>query len=66
MMKEKTMSRFFLFLVLAALAGCGTNHYVPLPTVHADDPVRQLNPGRWDATVNDLMTPPEMDASNGR
>jgi hypothetical protein len=66
MTKGQAMSRLILLVVLAVLTGCGMNHYVPLPAVHAGDPVQQLNPGRWTATVNDLITLPEADAANGR
>lgn len=61
------MLRVALFALALGLSGCGASHYTPLPKVHADDPVRQLNPDRWHATVNDLMTPPdvELDATNG-
>ena len=48
------------FIVLAALLGlsaCGTQNK-ELPMVHSDDPVLQLNPDRWQADSNDLITPP--------
>ena len=44
-------------LLALALAGCA-GKTIPLPEVDADDPVVQLNPDRWQATVNDLMVPP--------
>jgi hypothetical protein len=50
-------SRVTLAVLVLFLAGCG-NRTVPLPTVKDDDPVAQLNPGRWQATVNDLTAPP--------
>ena len=43
-------------LLALGLAGCG-NHYIPLPEVKDKDPVSQLNPDRWQATVNDLTVP---------
>lgn len=42
---------------LLAIAGCA-NQNKPLAMVKDDDPVVQLNPDKWTATVNDLMTPP--------
>ena len=44
-------------LLALSLAGCA-GKTIPLPEVDADDPVVQLNPDRWQATVNDLMVPP--------
>jgi hypothetical protein len=41
---------------LTSLSSCGENK--PLPMVHEDDPVSRLNPDRWSATTNELMTPP--------
>jgi len=49
--------RVTLAVLALLLAGCG-NKTVPLPAVKDDDPVAQLNPGRWQATVNDLTAPP--------
>ena len=43
-------------LLAIGLAGCG-GKYIPLPEVKDGDPVSQLNPDRWHATVNDLTTP---------
>jgi hypothetical protein len=45
-----------LFLILS-LGAC-SSQYQKLPMVNEDDPVVRLNPDRWQATVNDLMTPP--------
>ena len=60
------MRRMALLALLLALGGCGASHDTPLPKVHADDPVRQLNPAQWHATVNDLITPPDVEvASHG-
>ena len=44
-------------VLVLSLAGCA-GKTIPLPEVGADDPVVQLNPDRWQATVNDLMVPP--------
>ena len=44
-------------LLALSVAGCATKT-IPLPEVAADDPVLQLNPDRWQASVNDLMVPP--------
>jgi uncharacterized lipoprotein YajG len=48
--------RLVLILGLGLLAGCTNN--VPLAQVEDDDPVVQMNPTKWSATVNDLTTPP--------
>ncbi len=57
------MKRFAVALLLViGLAGCA-NKTIPLPEVDADDPVTQLNPDRWQATINDLITPPESKVS---
>jgi hypothetical protein len=50
------MRRHAFILVLAVL-GC-SDHGRELPMVRADDPLWQLNPDRWDASVNDLTVPP--------
>jgi hypothetical protein len=42
---------------LLGIAACSSQNK-PLPTVKSDDPVMQLNPDRWTATVNDLTVPP--------
>jgi hypothetical protein len=54
------MRNLHIAIVMAAtlgLSACG-NQTIPLPEVKASDPVSQLNPDRWQATVNDLMLPP--------
>lgn len=52
------MKKALSLVLVLGLAGCG-GHYIPVPQVKDDAPVSQLNPDRWNATVNDLMTPPE-------
>ena len=49
--------RLGLLALILFVAACG-NKTIPLPEIHADDPVLQLNPDRWHADVNDLMIPP--------
>jgi hypothetical protein len=48
--------RTIVVLLALGLGGCGSK-YIPLPEVKDSDPVAQLNPDRWRATVNDLTTP---------
>ena len=50
------MSPLRALALVLALAACG-NQTIPLPEVHGDDPVLQMNPDRWQASVNDLMIP---------
>lgn len=45
----------FTALASVALAACASGERPP-PT--CEGPVRQLNPGRWEATPNDLVEPP--------
>jgi hypothetical protein len=47
-----------VFVAAVTLAGCGGPQNHPLPMVKDSDPVMQLNPDRWTATVNDLTWPP--------
>lgn len=51
------MLRIIVVAMALGLTACG-NVTIPLPEVKASDPVSQLNPDRWQATVNDLITPP--------
>lgn len=50
------MKRHILILLLAVI-GCSATER-DLPMVRSDDPVWQLNPDRWEASVNDLTLPP--------
>lgn len=50
------MKVFILLAALCALAGCAASGP---PMVSSSDPVWQLNPGRWQATENDLRVPPD-------
>jgi hypothetical protein len=61
--RDQTTFRIALLALALSLCGCGASHYTPLPKVRADDPTRQLNPDRWHATVNDLMTPPDAEVA---
>lgn len=49
--------RLITLATLLALAAC-SGHNKPLPEVASRDPVWQLNPDRWTARENDLITPP--------
>jgi hypothetical protein len=49
--------RILAVVLVLGLSGCG-GHYIPIPEVKDSDPVSQLNPDRWSASVNDLTTPP--------
>lgn len=49
------MKPLALIAALCALAGCAASGP---PMVSSSDPVWQLNPGRWQATANDLRVPP--------
>lgn len=49
--------KYAAIILMLALAACSDGK--ELPMVHASDPVWQLNPGRWNATANDLTVPPE-------
>lgn len=51
-------SRLALAIFAAlALAGCAADPH-SLRTTSSDDPVWQLNPGKWVATMNDLVPVP--------
>ncbi|MGD0109040.1 MAG: hypothetical protein ABSC06_34155 [Rhodopila sp.] len=50
-------TRTTAILLALSLAGCA-GKTIPLPEVGPDDPVVQLNPDRWEATVNDLIVLP--------
>lgn len=45
-------------VILGVLIAAGCTQNTPLPMVEDNDPVVQMNPGKWSATVNDLTTPP--------
>lgn len=49
------MRTIIVITALCALAGCAA---AGPPMVSSADPVWQLNPGRWQATENDLRVPP--------
>lgn len=49
--------KYAIILAMLALASCSDGK--ELPMVRSSDPVWQLNPGRWHATANDLIAPPE-------
>jgi len=52
------MLRSVAILALFALAACANSGHA-LPETSANDPVWQLNPGKWTLGVNDLRVPPD-------
>ncbi len=52
-----TNIRTSLLAIVLGLSACASKT-IPLPKVEPGDPVSQLNPDRWQATVNDLIVPP--------
>jgi hypothetical protein len=56
------MKRLLILAAMLTLGACAS-HYKELPAVHSGDPVWQLNPDRWTAHENDLITPPADGAS---
>ena len=51
------MLRSIAFLAVLACSACANSGH-PLAETSANDPIWQLNTGRWLASTNDLVVPP--------